>query len=112
MGVEVYRDAAMPAVSAVGIALGSIVKIVLAPIHLLSTGVDRLARVAEAKLINTPQDRPLTTSQIALQYALLGDGDEASGLRAMFENLLASSIDRDKSRDSSLVCFGYLSTYP
>lgn len=64
------------------------------------------ARVAELnarvedKLADVPEERrqpaPATiAAPAALHYALLGESDDVADLREMFENLLASSMDRD-----------------
>jgi hypothetical protein len=75
--------------------------------HLALPDIERMrAQVAEfaervdRKLDDIPAERiidpPATiTAPAALQYALLGEGPEVSELREMFENLLASSMDRD-----------------
>lgn len=62
--------------------------------------LDRLDAMVAKKLKSVPNDRivpsPATIeAPAALQYALLGDSDEVAGLREMFANLLAASMDRD-----------------
>jgi hypothetical protein len=94
----VYKDAAKPAVTAAGGMLGRLVRLALRPIELLAQGGERLMSAVERKLSGVPEDRLLPApatiaAPAALHYALLGDGDETSQLREMFENLLVSSMD-------------------
>jgi hypothetical protein len=100
VAVEVYKDAAKPTVAAVGGTLGRLVRLALRPIELLAQGGERLMSRVERKLGGVPEDRLLpppatVAAPAALHYALLGDSDEVADLREMFENLLASSMDRD-----------------
>ena len=62
--------------------------------------LDRLETIVQQKLSGVPPERVLPppatiAAPSALQYALLGEGDEVAELREMFENLLAASMDRD-----------------
>jgi hypothetical protein len=98
VAVEVYKDAAKPAVSAAGSTLGRLVRLALSPIDLLAQGGERLMSAVERKLNGVPENRllppPATiAAPAALHYALLGDGEDTSQLREMFENLLVSSMD-------------------
>lgn len=104
LAIEVYRDAAKPAVAEVGKTLGNIVELALAiPNGIFSNAkaaFDRLAAALRRKLAGVPQDRlqlpPATLAAgAAFQYALLGDGDEVAELREMFENLLMTSMDKE-----------------
>lgn len=104
LAVEVYRDGAKPVVGAVGDTLGAIAKLVLWPVRKIAEGanaaLERLSARVEKKLEGIPEDRLLPppstiAAPAALQYALLGEGDEVSDLREMFENLLVTSMDRD-----------------
>jgi hypothetical protein len=100
VAVEVYKDAAKPAIAAAGGTLGRLVRLALRPIELLAQGGERLMSVVERKLGGVPEDRllppPATiAAPAAMHYALLGDGDEVADLREMFENLLVASMDRD-----------------
>jgi hypothetical protein len=61
---------------------------------------DKLSARADAKLKSVPESRRITPSPtieapIALHYVLLGESEEVAELREMFENLLASSMDRE-----------------
>jgi hypothetical protein len=66
----------------------------------MRTRVAQLAERVHGKLEGLPParlvDPPATiAAPAAFHYALLGDAPEVSELREMFENLLASSMDRD-----------------
>jgi hypothetical protein len=82
--------------------------VLLAPLNLgldvLKVGVDRLRARVKKRLEKVPPERqlpaPATMVPGALQYALLGDGDEAAVLRDMFEDLLVSSMDRETAADA------------
>lgn len=52
----------------------------------------KLKGVPENRIVQPPANIEAPT---ALHYMLLGDGDEVAELREMFENLLASSMDRE-----------------
>ena len=105
VAVEVYKDAAKPAVAAAGSTLGRLVRLALRPIELLTLGGERLMSAVERKLGAVPEDRLLSppatiAAPAALHYALLGDGSEVSELREMFENLLVASMDRDTAESA------------
>lgn len=100
VGVELYRDAAKPSVVAAGSMAGRLVRLALSPVGLIVQGAERLVEVVERRLYGTPQDQlqqpPATiAAQAAFHYALLGEGEETSQLREMFENLLMSSMHRN-----------------
>lgn len=104
LGIEVYRDAAKPAVSQVGQLVGSVTKLVFWPIKLAfdtaNEALGRLSERVERKAARIPADRLLPppamiAAPAALSYALLGDGPEVAELREMFENLLVTSMDRE-----------------
>jgi hypothetical protein len=101
--LEVYRDAGKPAVSEVGHAAGSIIKLLLWPVRTIvdnaNAALDRLGTRVEKKLGGLPTERliqpaPTIAAPAALQYALLGESDAVDDLREMFENLLVTSMDR------------------
>jgi hypothetical protein len=98
VAVDVYKDAAKPSVAAAGATLGRLVRLALRPIDLLAQGGERLMSAVERKLYGVPENRLLpppatVAAPAALHYALLGDGEDTSQLREMFENLLVSSMD-------------------
>jgi Abortive infection alpha len=104
VGVEVYRDAAKPVVAPIGAALGSATRLVLWPVRLAldtaNAALEKLSARIEKRLEGVPLERrqlpPASLAgPAALQYALLGDGNEESILRGMFERLLASAMNRD-----------------
>lgn len=104
LAIEVYKDAAKPAVTHLGQTVGQAVEVALAIPNMLLTGakagLDKLAAALRKKLSGVPADRLLLpaaaiAAPAALHYLLLGDGDEVAELRGMFENLLAASMDRD-----------------
>jgi hypothetical protein len=62
--------------------------------------LDRLDAIVHERLRGIPpecrQPAPSTiAAPAALQYALLGDGDDVAELREMFENLLVAAMDRN-----------------
>jgi Abortive infection alpha len=104
IAVEVYKDVAKPVVAPIGETLGSVTRLVLWPIRLAldsaNAALDRLSAHVERKLMGVPAERrqlpPATIAgPAALHYALLGEGEETSDLREMFENLLVSSMDSE-----------------
>ena len=105
VAAEVYKDAAKPALVAAGSTLGRLVRLALRPIEMLAQGGERLMSAVERKLVGVPESRLLSApatiaAPAALHYALLGDSDEASQLREMFENLLVSSMDSDTAMNA------------
>lgn len=104
VAVEVYKDAAKPAVAHVGKMLGLVVDVTLAIPRMIlggaKIGLDKLEAALKTKLGGVPQERLLSApatigAPAALQYLLLGDGADVAELREMFENLLAVSMDRE-----------------
>jgi hypothetical protein len=105
---EVYRDVGKPVLAPIGDVAGGLVRLVLWPVKLaVDTMKEKLERFGErvaGKLEKVPPDRllpaPATIAgPAALHYALLGDGDDVAELREMFENLLATSMDRETASD-------------
>lgn len=104
---EGYRDIAKPAATEIGKTAGGVTSLVLWPVNALvdgiKAGLERLrARVAK-KLERIPPERqlaapPSLAAKIALNYALLDDGDEVSELREMFEDLLLCAMDSNTAR--------------
>ncbi len=108
LAVEVYKDAGKPVVSQVGLTLGSIAKLILTPLRLLADGgnaaFEKLTLRVSKKLEGLPPDRllppPATIAgPAALQYSLLGDGEDGEDLREMFATLLARSMDSETASD-------------
>jgi abortive infection alpha-like protein len=67
--------------------------------------IDRLSARVHGKLNGIPQERiqspPATIeAPTALHYVLLGENEDVTDLREMFENLLASSMDRDTAANT------------
>jgi hypothetical protein len=102
LGGKIYDDAAKPAVVHVGKTLELVVEVGLAIPNMVlggaKVGLDKLSAALKRKLGGVPEDRLLRppgtiAAPAALQCMLLGDGDEVSELREMFENLLATSMD-------------------
>jgi len=104
VAVEVYKDAAKPAVAAAGSTLGRLVRLALRPIELLTRGGERLMSAVERKLAGVPEDRlllppPATiAAPAALQYALLGEGDEVSEPRRRATGSSAWVVPRTSPR--------------
>lgn len=105
IGREAYKDVGRPILAPVGKTLGTAVEVLLAPVDIilggLKGGLDRLKARLGRKLESVPEDRRLAApatiaAPAALQYALLGEGDEVEDLREMFENLLMASMDSEK----------------
>ena len=103
--VEVYRDLAKPVVAPIGQVAGAAINFVLWPVKLAldsaNTQLGKLSARVAKKLETVPPERQLPApatiaGPAALQYALLGDGDEVSELRELFETLLAKSMDIEK----------------
>lgn len=104
VAVEVYKDGGKPTVKAIGEALGSVARLLVAPVRLLAdTGnlaIEKLQAKIAVKLSDVPADRllspPATIAGPAmLQAVLLGEGDDVEELRELFANLLATSMDRN-----------------
>lgn len=104
VAVEVYKDAARPAVSQVGKTLELAVEVTLAIPNMIlggaKAGLDKLSAAITKKLGGVPDERLLPApatiaAQAALHYLLLGESDKVAKLREMFENLLVTSMDRD-----------------
>ena len=100
---DVYKDGAKPTVTVVGETLGATARLLLAPVNAAIRGLnavgERLSARVGKKLERVPPERQLPApatiaASAALQYALLGEGDEVADLREMFENLLVASMDR------------------
>lgn len=105
--VEVYKDVGKPVLAPVGGLAGGLVKLVLWPVKLavdsVNSQLEKLSARVEAKLGPVPIEHrvpaPATVAgPAALQYSLLGDGDDVAELRELFENLLARSIDVETTR--------------
>jgi hypothetical protein len=104
LAVEVYKDAAKPTLGELGHVLGGVTKLLLTPLRKLVDGanaaLDRLGRDVGTQLRDVPPERllppPATIAgNVALHYAMLGDGDDVEVLREMFAKLLATSMDRE-----------------
>jgi hypothetical protein len=104
LAVEVYKDAARPAVAQAGRTAGLALEVLLAPAEIIlggfKAGFDKLKAAIQRKISGVPAERLLPApatiaAPTALHYALLGDGEEVRVLREMFEDLLVASMDRD-----------------
>ena len=120
VAVEAYKDVGKPVLAPVGRVAGGFVKLVLWPVKLAldsaNAKLDQLSSRVEAKLKakGVPPERQLpapatVAGPAALHYALLGDGDEVSELRDMFENLLATSMDADADEHAHPAFVGMIS---
>jgi len=104
VALEVYKDAAKPAIAKAGQTIALLLEVGLAPADIIfgaaKAGLDRLKAAIRQKLVQVPPDRllaapPTIAAPSALHYVLLGEGAESSELREMFENLLVASMDQD-----------------
>lgn len=107
--VELYRDGLKPAVKPLGVVIGEAVQLVTWPLRQLLTSangaLNRLDGRLHKRLADVPPEKllppPATIAGPAvMQYALLGDSDDAADLRFMFENLLARSMHADTATDA------------
>lgn len=114
IGVEVYKDTFNPAVSEVGAVAGRSVKALLAPIHGLLWGWDRIEEYVENELqerlekipekqIKTPDPEIAVPLLESLTYTA-----QNKTLRELYIALLANAMDRRKEgRVASIICGDY-----
>jgi hypothetical protein len=105
LAVTVYKDLAADTVKDVGKTLHRFARLGLRALNKIVDGGERLMDQVELVLGDVPEDRLLPApeamaSKAALEYALLGDGDDVEVLRRMFVNLLASAMDRNTADKS------------